>query len=569
MPPGLPRGKLKCRKCGCDLLEAQPAGRIDRTGTTLAGYAILERLWAGAHADIYRAEQVSMHRTVALKVLGNEHTLDRDAIGRFLEAARQAAAIRHPNVVGVYDVDASECPCFSMEYVEGSTVRQLLGRAGMPRLTDAVRTAASVGQTLAEVLQSQTAGIRLSPDTVMLTGSGDVKILPSAFAASAATQGAAEERSVIEIGRFLYVLLTGIEPDPLRQDAQPPSEYNPGLSEALDNTVLQMLHAKEDGFASLGAATEALRKLSTRARSIDRKVETAFDHVRKRKAARKKRVIAGLAAFAGVAAAVVMALVIMRHGQRVEDRLELIRRCAADNMHNVTIEAGESFLADYPSHSSVKEISEYVARAREGAAARNRLKSLYSVISDVMAFAEHAPYLIEHHHSRLDEIARAFSDIENVHKRFIAPNKSQIKVMWDRQCRLFFEKFLPPAKTENGADVDKILHEMNAQCTQPGIVAADKAAKRVEALRLILDRIMIGRFTSIRNRAFLLEQNGNIEEAVALYQNVIDKWGPKAKASLSEKTFAQLAREAIEKLRAGKRSDGKRTNQEKEQHNGN
>lgn len=542
------RGNLRCRKCGGGLQPAQSAGRIDRTGTTLAGYTLLERLSAGKHADVYRAEQVSMRRTVAVKVLADQIAQDQAAVARFLETAKRVASMHHPNIVSIYDVEASECPFFSMEYVEGATIRRLLDNAGVPPPADAVRAAAAVGEALAEVRRTHSTDVRVDPDTVMLTSSGVAKILPSAFTASSGAQEDGEQRAVVQVGRFLYVMLTGIEPAPTAADAEPPSEHNAEVSDTLDDTVLQMLEGNGKGFGTLAAATEALKQLAADAGIVDQDVEAPPDHAHERKPRHWKRIIIGVAAFAACTAAVVMAVLILSQRQQVRGRLEEVRRYAADEMHNATIEAGEQFLEDYPSHPSAGEIRGYVAEA----AARERLASLRKAIADVLALAEEAPHMIEHHQSLLDAIAESFPDIKGAEIRFATPNKKRIEAIWARQWRVLLKKSLPWERTEDGADIDETLREMKAQCAEPGVVGADVARERAETLRAALDRIMLGKFAQINNRAFFLDQNGETEEAIKLYEDVIEKWGPDAKPGLSEKTFAQLAREAIEKLRANK-----------------
>ena len=548
MPRRPVRGKLRCRKCGAGLKPAQPAGQLDRTGTTLAGYTLLERLSAGKHAHVYRAEQVSMHRTVAVKVLADQLAADQETVARFLESARRVAAVHHPNIVRIYDVEAAECPFFSMEYIEGATIRRLLDTAGLPPPADALRMAVAVGEAIAQASRNHSTDIRVDTDTVMLTSSGVPKILPSAFTASSGAQEDGEQRSVIQFGRFLYAMLTGIEPSPDAADAEPPSNHNADVSDTLDDTVLQMLRGKEEGFGTLAAATEALKQLSADAGTVDQHVEAAPDHVHERKPRHWKRTVVGVAAFAACAAAVVMAIFIQSQKQQVRGRLDEVRRYAADEMHSATIEAGKRFLEDYPLHQSAEEIRAYVAQA----AAKERLASLRKAIYDVLALAEEAPHMIEHHQSLLDGITESFADIKGAGIRFVAPNKKRIEAIWRRQWRVLLKNSLPWERTKDGPDIDRILSKMKAQCAEPGVVGADKALERAEALRAVLDRIMLDKFAKINNRAFYLDQNGETEEAIKLYQDVIEKWGPDAKPGLSEKTFAQLAREAIEKLRASK-----------------
>ena len=140
-------------------------------GLNISGYRIVRTLGRGGMATVYLAEQKSVQREVALKVMSTTLLGDEQFGERFLREARIAARLRHPNVVHVYDVGVSgESHYISMEYLSGGAV---MGRAGTPR---------PVGFALAVISQIASAldyaGARgivhrdIKPDNILLREDG-------------------------------------------------------------------------------------------------------------------------------------------------------------------------------------------------------------------------------------------------------------------------------------------------------------------------------------------------------------------------------------------------------------
>ena len=101
-------------------------------GTLLNGYRVEHELGRGAMAVVYLATQLDLMRPVALKVLSAEQAQDGDFVSRFLNEARSAAALSHPNIIQA--IDAGVTPegiyYFCMEYVEGETLLDMIHREG-------------------------------------------------------------------------------------------------------------------------------------------------------------------------------------------------------------------------------------------------------------------------------------------------------------------------------------------------------------------------------------------------------------------------------------------------------
>ena len=152
-------------------------GEVQQRGLpTIPGYRILGELGRGGMGMVYRAEQTSLHRQVALKVLSRERTKDPSFVAKFVAEARAAAKLQHPNVVQVFDVDNDgETYFFAMEVMQGSLEGWLKQNGAMPvdRALQVVSDAAS-GLAYAESLGIVHRDIK--PDNLMLDQHGAVKI---------------------------------------------------------------------------------------------------------------------------------------------------------------------------------------------------------------------------------------------------------------------------------------------------------------------------------------------------------------------------------------------------------
>lgn len=146
-------------------------------GTRLANYEILAFIATGAMGEIYRARDLKLGRSVAVKVLLKELSQNPDRLRRFEQEARAASALNHPNIVHIYDIGREDDTHFIvMELVEGTSLRRLLRDAPLAneRLVELGRQMAA---GLANAHEANIVHRDVKPENVMVTHDGFVKIL--------------------------------------------------------------------------------------------------------------------------------------------------------------------------------------------------------------------------------------------------------------------------------------------------------------------------------------------------------------------------------------------------------
>jgi len=140
-------------------------------------YQILEELGKGGMGIVYKAKDTKLDRIVALKFLPPELTQDDDVRERFIQEAKTAAALNHPNITTIHEIDEDEGRTFiAMEYVEGKSLKDKI-KSGLLTMDEAVEIASQVASAILEAHEKGIVHRDIKPANIMLKEKGQAKIV--------------------------------------------------------------------------------------------------------------------------------------------------------------------------------------------------------------------------------------------------------------------------------------------------------------------------------------------------------------------------------------------------------
>ncbi|HVT44683.1 MAG TPA: protein kinase [Thermoanaerobaculia bacterium] len=179
------------------------------TGSSLGHYTILERLGAGGMGEVYKALDTKLERHVAIKILPPELVASEERLRRFVQEAKAASALNHPNIITIHEIGSSESGSepdaapihyISMELVEGTTLREKI-YAEKRDLREVLSLLAQAAEGLARAHSTGIIHRDLKPDNVMITRDGFAKVLDFGLAKlserSDRDDGAAEAQTAV------------------------------------------------------------------------------------------------------------------------------------------------------------------------------------------------------------------------------------------------------------------------------------------------------------------------------------------------------------------------------------
>ena len=171
-----PGGARPTSTSGADAAVATPRWLGKRVGR----FRLIGVIGKGAMGKVFRAEDVQLHRVVALKVISSRSTRKRSAAQKwelFLREARSAAKLEHPNLVSVYEVSSySDIHFIAMELVEGGNLKDLVTAAGPMDVPRACQLAAEAAEGLQHAHEQGVIHRDVKPANLMLTRNGRCKI---------------------------------------------------------------------------------------------------------------------------------------------------------------------------------------------------------------------------------------------------------------------------------------------------------------------------------------------------------------------------------------------------------
>jgi len=146
-------------------------------GEFVGRYEIRSRLGVGGMGEVYLAQDTKLDRKVALKILPAEVASNQDRMTRFVREAKAAAALNHPNIAHIYEIDEVDGQHFiAMEFIDGETLRQCI-RASHADLIKLLRYLQHAAEGLAKAHKAGIVHRDLKPDNIMITRDGHAKVL--------------------------------------------------------------------------------------------------------------------------------------------------------------------------------------------------------------------------------------------------------------------------------------------------------------------------------------------------------------------------------------------------------
>jgi formylglycine-generating enzyme required for sulfatase activity/dienelactone hydrolase len=197
-------------------------------GQTIGHYEIIEKLGEGGMGAVYKARDIHLGRSVAIKVLPGGSVANPERKRRFALEAKAASALNHPNIVTIYDIDETDGVDFiAMEHVAGQTLEELIPPGGMEPAR-AIQLGAQIADALAAAHQSGIVHRDLKPSNIMVNEHGRVKVLdfglakliePLSGEGGATRTAATQTREGAILGTLSYMAPEQAEGKPVDQRA--------------------------------------------------------------------------------------------------------------------------------------------------------------------------------------------------------------------------------------------------------------------------------------------------------------------------------------------------------------
>ncbi|MBP5585420.1 MAG: protein kinase [Lentisphaeria bacterium] len=301
-------GRIVCPACGKTV--AIPATRFDN-GCIIGDFIIQSRIGAGAAGTVFLAQQISLEREVALKVLSHKNMTEK-GVATFLNEARAAAKLSHVNLVQSYAVGEDDGYSYmAMTYIRGETLKSRLKREKRIPIDEALHIVQQIAEALCYAWnESRLIHRDVKPDNIMLTDDGIAKLTdlglamnqkdwsedmdisgsPSYMSPEQFAGEPLDTRSdIYSLGVTLYQMITGSLPfravsismlanQHFNQKPEPPERFVPGLPATVSALIKKMMAKKPSKrFADMEELLDAiwrLRQLTAPSRSLIPDVHT-------------------------------------------------------------------------------------------------------------------------------------------------------------------------------------------------------------------------------------------------------------------------------------------------------
>ncbi len=259
-------------------------------------YKILEKVGNGGMASVYKAQDILLDRTVAVKILHSKYANDHDFIVRFRQEAQAAAKLSHPNIVNIYDVGYDENVHYIvMEFVRGETLKEYIEKHGHLPINTSIQITFDIGEALENAHNNGIVHCDIKPHNILVTEAGRIKVADFGIARAInssvnnqadnsimgsvhyispeqASGGKIDERTdIYSLGVVMYEMMTGVVPfqgdtaisvalQHVQDDIPLPTKYNRRIPRLVEQVILKaMAKNPDDRFQTIGEMMSELR----------------------------------------------------------------------------------------------------------------------------------------------------------------------------------------------------------------------------------------------------------------------------------------------------------------------
>jgi serine/threonine protein kinase len=146
-------------------------------GAVISHYRVLSRIGAGGMGEVYLAQDTTLDRTVALKILPADVAGSEQRLGRFIQEAKTASALNHPNIITIYQIGQAEALVFiATEFIDGETLRERLAKNSLTIL-EALDVVIQIASALVAAHEAGIVHRDIKPENIMLRRDGILKVL--------------------------------------------------------------------------------------------------------------------------------------------------------------------------------------------------------------------------------------------------------------------------------------------------------------------------------------------------------------------------------------------------------
>src|SRR6266540_1282212 len=147
-------------------------------GTTFSHYRIVSKIGAGGMGEVYLAQDTRLDRKVAIKFLNEEFSKDADKLNRFVQEAKAASALNHPNILTIYEIGELDGTNYIVtELIDGQTLREHLSRKETLKVNAIMKIGVQVSEALSAAHQAGIIHRDIKPENIMLRKDGYAKVL--------------------------------------------------------------------------------------------------------------------------------------------------------------------------------------------------------------------------------------------------------------------------------------------------------------------------------------------------------------------------------------------------------